>query len=66
MGPSLRWVLQESGEFPDLPAPDQLTPEQIVTLEGGVDAATYLVRCPSGDVEVTEEFIRGAVDRMAA
>ena len=52
MGPSLRWVLEDSGEFPDLPTLDQLTPEQIVELEGGVDAATYLVRCPRRDVVV--------------
>jgi fructosamine-3-kinase len=48
----LRWVLQDSGAFPDLSGLDQLTPEQVVALEGGVDAATYLVRCPSGDVVV--------------
>jgi fructosamine-3-kinase len=48
----LRWVLEDSGEFPDLPGLDQLTPEQVVELEGGVDAATYLVRCPSRDVVV--------------
>ena len=51
MGPSLRWVLQDSGAFPDLPEVDQLTPEQ-VALGGGVDAATYLVRCPHRDVVV--------------
>jgi fructosamine-3-kinase len=50
--PSLRWVLQDSGAFPDLPEPDQLAPEQIVELGGGVDAATYLVRCPRRDVVV--------------
>jgi fructosamine-3-kinase len=48
----LRWVLEDSGEFPDLPGLNQLTPEQVVTLEGGVDAATYLVRCPRRDVVV--------------
>jgi aminoglycoside phosphotransferase (APT) family kinase protein len=48
----LRWVLQDSGEFPDLPGLDQLTPEQVVELGGGVDAATYLVRCPHRDVVV--------------
>jgi fructosamine-3-kinase len=48
----LRWVLQDSGEFPDLPRLDQLTPQQVVELEGGVDAATYLVRCPRRDVVV--------------
>jgi fructosamine-3-kinase len=50
--PSLRWVLQDSGAFPDLPGLDQLTPEQVVALGGGVDAATYLVRCPGRDVVV--------------
>jgi aminoglycoside phosphotransferase (APT) family kinase protein len=48
----LRWLLQDSGEFPDLPELDQLTPEQVVELGGGVDAATYLVRCPGRDVVV--------------
>jgi aminoglycoside phosphotransferase (APT) family kinase protein len=52
VGPSLRWVLQDSGEFPDLPGLDQLSPEQVVELGGGVDAATYLVRCPRRDVVV--------------
>ena len=52
MGPSLRWVLEDSGEFPDLPELDHLTPEQVVELGGGVDAATYLVRCPRRDVVV--------------
>jgi aminoglycoside phosphotransferase (APT) family kinase protein len=50
--PILRWVLQDSGEFPDLPELDQLPPEQVVELGGGVDAATYLVRCPRRDVVV--------------
>jgi len=48
----LRWVLEDSGEFPDLPGFNQMTPEQVVELGGGVDAATYLVRCPSRDVVV--------------
>src|SRR5215216_5110817 len=48
----LRWVLEDSGEFPDLPRLDQLAPEQVVELGGGVDAATYLVRCPGRDVVV--------------
>jgi aminoglycoside phosphotransferase (APT) family kinase protein len=48
----LRWVLEDSGQFPDLPGLDQLTPEQVVELGGGVDAATYLVRCPRRDVVV--------------
>jgi aminoglycoside phosphotransferase (APT) family kinase protein len=52
VGPSLRWVLEDSGEFPDLPGRNRLTPEQVVELEGGVDAATYLVRCPHRDVVV--------------
>src|SRR5215216_4022687 len=52
VGPSLRWVLQDSGAFPDLPELDQLRPEQVVELGGGVDAATYLVRCPHRDVVV--------------
>jgi aminoglycoside phosphotransferase (APT) family kinase protein len=50
--PSLRWVLEDSGAFPDLPGLDRLTPEQVVELGGGVDAATYLVRCPDRDVVV--------------
>jgi fructosamine-3-kinase len=50
--PVLRWVLEDSGEFPDLPGLHQLAPEQVVELEGGVDAATYLVRCPHRDVVV--------------
>jgi aminoglycoside phosphotransferase (APT) family kinase protein len=48
----LRWVLEDSGQFPDLPGLDQLTSEQVVELGGGVDAATYLVRCPHRDVVV--------------
>ena len=52
MEPDLRWVLEDSGAFPDLPGLDQLTPEQVVELGGGVDAATYLVRCPGRDVVV--------------
>src|SRR5215216_6679748 len=52
VGPSVRWVLQDSGAFPDLPELDQLRPEQVMELGGGVDAATYLVRCPSRDVVV--------------
>ena len=39
MGPTLRWVLQDSGAFPDLPGLDQLPAEQVVELGGGVDAA---------------------------
>jgi aminoglycoside phosphotransferase (APT) family kinase protein len=52
VGPTLRWVLQDSGAFPDLPGLDQLPAEQVVELGGGVDAATYLVRCPRRDVVV--------------
>lgn len=52
MRPSLRWVLQDSGAIPDLSGLDQLSPEQVVELGGGVDAATYLVRCPHRDVVV--------------
>jgi aminoglycoside phosphotransferase (APT) family kinase protein len=52
VGPILRWVLEDSGEFPDLPGLDRLPPEQVVELEGGVDASTYLVRCPRRDVVV--------------
>jgi len=48
----LRWVLDDSGEFPDLFGLDQLPAEQVVELGGGVDAATYLVRCPDRDVVV--------------
>jgi aminoglycoside phosphotransferase (APT) family kinase protein len=50
--PSLRWVLEASGAFPDLSGLDQLTADQVVELGGGVDAATYLVRCPSRDLVV--------------
>jgi fructosamine-3-kinase len=48
----LRWVLEESGEFPDLPGIDRMSPDQVVSLGGGVDAATYLVRCLDSDVVV--------------
>ena len=48
----LRWVLDDSGEFPDLLGLDELPAEQVVELEGGVDAATYLLRCPDRDVVV--------------
>jgi aminoglycoside phosphotransferase (APT) family kinase protein len=48
----LRWVLEDSGEFPDLPGLDEMAPEQVVELGGGVDAATYLVRSPRRDVVV--------------
>jgi fructosamine-3-kinase len=49
---ALRWVLDESGQFPDLPGLDEMSPEQVVSLGGGVDAATYLVRRPETDVVV--------------
>ena len=52
MRPSLQWVLQDSGACPDLLGLDQLTADQVVELGGGVDAATYLVRCPRRDVVV--------------
>jgi aminoglycoside phosphotransferase (APT) family kinase protein len=48
----LRWVIEESGEFPDLPKLDQLSDDQVVSMGGGVDAATYLVKCPDRDVVV--------------
>lgn len=48
----LRWVIDESGEFPDLPKFDQLTDDQVVSMGGGVDAATYLVKGPDRDVVV--------------
>ena len=48
----LRWVLEDSGAFPDLPRLDRMAPEQIVALGGGVDAATYLVRGPRRDAVV--------------
>jgi fructosamine-3-kinase len=50
--PILRWVLQDSGAFPDFPPLDQMTPQQVVELGGGVDATTYLVRYPRRDVVV--------------
>jgi fructosamine-3-kinase len=49
---ALRWVIEHSGEFPDLPPLDRLTSDQIVPLGGGVDAATWLVKCPDRDVVV--------------
>jgi fructosamine-3-kinase len=48
----LRWLLEESGEFPDLPDLDQMKPDQIDSMGGGVDAVTYLVKRPDGDVVV--------------
>jgi Phosphotransferase enzyme family len=48
----LRWLVEESGEFPDLPTLDELQPDQVASLGGGVDAATYLIKRPDGDVVV--------------
>ncbi len=48
----LRWLVEESGEFPDLPTLDELQPDQVDSLGGGVDAATYLIKRPDGDVVV--------------
>ena len=48
----LKWVLEESGALTDRPTLDQMTPKQVVELAGGVDAATYLVKRPNGDVVV--------------
>jgi fructosamine-3-kinase len=48
----LRWLLEESGEFPELPDLDQMGPDQIESMGGGVDAATYLVKSPDGDIVV--------------
>jgi fructosamine-3-kinase len=48
----LRWLLDDSGEFPDLPGLDQLHPDQVESMGGGVDAATFLVKRPDGDVVV--------------
>src|SRR5215213_1288680 len=66
VGPSLRWVLEDSGEFPDLPELDQLTSEQVVELGGGVDAATYLVRCPRRDVVAALKNDEGQIVEPAA
>lgn len=45
-------MLEESGEFSDIPSLDQMTEEQVVELAGGVDASTYLVKGPDRDVVV--------------
>jgi fructosamine-3-kinase len=45
-------VIEDSGEFPDLPGLKQMPPDQVVPMGGGVDAATYLVKCPQRDVVV--------------
>lgn len=47
----LRWVLDEAGVL-DLASLESLTPERVVSLAGGADALTYLVRCPRRDVVV--------------
>lgn len=44
--------MRESGEFPDLCGTRRKTLGHVVALGGGVDAATYLVRCPQRDVVV--------------
>jgi fructosamine-3-kinase len=49
---NLRWVLEESGEFTDLPKLDQMSEDQVVEMAGGVDASTYLVKGPDRDVIV--------------
>ena len=48
----LRWLIEESGEFPDLPGLDQLEPDQVDSMGGGADAATYLVKRPDGDAVI--------------
>lgn len=48
----LRWVLQETGVFPNAASIEEMSPRQVVSLGGGADALTYLVRCPDRDVVV--------------
>jgi fructosamine-3-kinase len=48
----LRWLIEESGEFPDLHGLDQLEPDQVDSMGGGADAATYLVKRPDGDAVI--------------
>jgi fructosamine-3-kinase len=50
--PRLRWLVNESGEFDDLPPLASLEPDQVFPLGGGVDATTYVVKCPDRDVVV--------------
>ncbi|PVG83266.1 hypothetical protein DDE18_08190 [Nocardioides gansuensis] len=45
----LRWVLEEAGVLPDAASLDE---NQVVSLDGGVDALTYLVRRNGQDVVV--------------
>jgi len=47
----LRWVLDEVGVL-DIASPEGLSPQRVVSLTGGADALTYLVRCPGRDVVV--------------
>jgi fructosamine-3-kinase len=48
----LRWVLDEVGMVPNTGSVENLSPQQVVSLAGGADALTYLVRCPGRDVVV--------------
>jgi fructosamine-3-kinase len=48
----LVWVLQETGVCPDVGSPGTTSRRHVVSLAGGVDALTYLVRCPGRDVVV--------------
>jgi fructosamine-3-kinase len=48
----LGWVLAESGVLDDLPLPGRQSPQQVVSLGGGADALTYLVRYPGRAVVV--------------
>jgi len=46
----LRWLLEESGEFPDLPGLNEMRSDQIDSLGGGADSARYLVKGSDRDV----------------
>lgn len=48
----LRWVLRETGVCPDGASPEEASPDEVVSLGGGADAQTYLVRCRGRDVVV--------------
>jgi fructosamine-3-kinase len=48
----LRWLVEESGEFPDLAGLDEMQPDRVDSMGGGVDAATYLIKRPHGNVVV--------------
>jgi fructosamine-3-kinase len=48
----LAWVLEETGVCPDVASPGTTSRRHVVSLAGGVDALTYLVRCPGRDVVV--------------